>query len=162
MIITLMAWWDESITKETIKRMELSSGGVNSFKQFRERQSVSQSVQSLSCVQLFATPWIEAFQGSLSITKSRSLPKLMSIELVMPSNNLILCCPLLLPPSIHSHQRPWNHIMPSTGFFHRNKSVNPASPQGRLWRLHDVTDLSPIPRGLLLFTCFLEGALESP
>lgn len=45
---------------------------------------------------------------------------------------------------------------------HSNKSVNPASPQGSLWCLHNVTDLSPIPTGLLLFTCFLECALESP
>ena len=58
------------------------------------------SVQSLSCVWLFATPWTAARQASLSITNSRSLLKLMSIESVMPSNNLILCHPLLLPPSI--------------------------------------------------------------
>ena len=47
-------------------------------------------------VQLFVTSWTAAHQASLSITNSRSLPKLMSIELVMPSNHLILCCPLLL------------------------------------------------------------------
>ena len=58
------------------------------------------SVQSLSRVRLFATPWTAAHQASLSITNSRSLFKLMSIKLVMPSNHLILCCPLLLPPSI--------------------------------------------------------------
>ena len=58
------------------------------------------SVQSLSCVQLFATPWTAARQASLSITNSQSLPKLMSIELVMPSNHLILCHPLLLLSSI--------------------------------------------------------------
>ena len=57
-------------------------------------------VQSLSRVQLFATPWIAARQASLSITNSRSLPKLMSIESVMPSNHLILCHPLLLLPPI--------------------------------------------------------------
>ena len=56
------------------------------------------SVQSLSW--LFATPWIAACQASLSITNSRSLPKPMSIELVMPSNHLILCHPLLLVPSV--------------------------------------------------------------
>ena len=55
------------------------------------------SVQLLSCVQLFATPWTAAQQASLYITNSQSLLKLMSIELVMPSNHLILCCPLLLP-----------------------------------------------------------------
>ena len=58
------------------------------------------SVQSLSCVRLFVTPWTAAHQASLSITNSWSLLKLMSIELVMPSNHLILCHALLLPPSI--------------------------------------------------------------
>ena len=58
------------------------------------------SVQSLSHVQLFVTPWTSARQASLSITNSSSLLKLMSIELVMPSNHLIICCPLLLLPSI--------------------------------------------------------------
>ena len=58
------------------------------------------SVQSLGHVRLFATPWTATCQASLSITNSRSLLKLMSIELVMPSNCLVLCCPLLLPPSI--------------------------------------------------------------
>ena len=58
------------------------------------------SLQSLSHVWLFVTPWITACQASLSITNSRSLPKLMSIESVMPSNHLILCRPLLLLPSI--------------------------------------------------------------
>ena len=58
------------------------------------------SVQSLSHVRLFGTPWTAACQASLSITYSQSLLKLMSIELVMPSNHLILCHPLLLLPSI--------------------------------------------------------------
>ena len=58
------------------------------------------SVKSLSHVWLFATPWTAALQASLSITISRRLLKLMSIELVMPSNHLILCHPLLLPPLI--------------------------------------------------------------
>ena len=58
------------------------------------------SVQLLSRVQLFAIPWTAACQASLSITNSRSLPKLMSVESVMPSNHLILCRPLLLLPSI--------------------------------------------------------------
>ena len=66
-------------------------------------RSMLSSVQSLSHVWLFATPWTAARQASLSITNSRSLPKLMSIEFVMTSNHLILCHPLLLPsifPSI--------------------------------------------------------------
>ena len=65
------------------------------------------SIQSLSRVWLFATPWSAGHQASLSITNSRSLLKLTSIKLVMPSNHLILCCPLLLMPS----------IFPSTGSF---------------------------------------------
>ena len=56
--------------------------------------------RSLSCVQLFATPWTAACQASLSITNSQSIPKLMSIDSVMPSNHLIFCHPLLLLPSI--------------------------------------------------------------
>ena len=70
------------------------------------------SVQLLSHVRLLATPWTAARQASLSITNSRSLLKLKSIESVMPSNHLILCCPLLLLPS----------IFPSIGVF-SNESV---------------------------------------
>ena len=58
------------------------------------------SVQSLSCVRLFTTPWTAARQASLSITNSQSLLKFMSIESVMPSNHLIFCLPLLLLLSI--------------------------------------------------------------
>ena len=72
------------------------------------------SAQLLSHVQLFATPWTAACQASLSITNSWSLLRLMSIELVMPSNHLILCRPLLLLPS----------ILPSIRVF-SNKSVLP-------------------------------------
>ena len=61
---------------------------------------MSSSVQSLSRVWLFATPWTAAHQTSLSITSSRSLLKLMSTESVMPSNHLILCHPLPLPSSM--------------------------------------------------------------
>ena len=63
------------------------------------------SIQSLSCVWLFVTPWTAACQASLFITNSWSLLKLMSIESVMPSNHLILCHPLLLPPSIFPNIR---------------------------------------------------------
>ena len=58
------------------------------------------SIQSLSHVRLFATPWTAAHQASLSITNSRNFLKLLSNELVIPFNHLLLCCPLLLPPSI--------------------------------------------------------------
>ena len=63
------------------------------------------SVQSLNHGQLFVTPWIAACQAFLSITNSWNLLKLMSIRLVMPSDHLILCCPLLLPPSIFTSIR---------------------------------------------------------
>ena len=64
----------------------------------RSKLNVLSSVQLLSCVWLFETPWIAAYQASLSITNSKSSSKLMSIESVMPSSHLILCYPLLLPP----------------------------------------------------------------
>ena len=71
------------------------------------------SVQLLSHVRLFATPWAAAHQASLSITSSQSLLKLMSIELVMPSNHLILCCPLILLPSIFHRIRIFsNELVP--------------------------------------------------
>ena len=76
-----------------VSRYLMNIGWMNESVQFS-------SVQSLSRVQLFATPWTTACQPSLSITNSRSLLKLMSIESVMPSNHLILCHPLLLLPSM--------------------------------------------------------------
>ena len=75
-------------------------------------QLLFSSVQSLRCVQLFPTPWTAAHQASMSITNSWSLLKLMSIKLMMPSNHLILCHPLLLPLS----------VLPSIGVF-SNESV---------------------------------------
>ena len=66
---------------------------------------MDQSVQPLSCVQLFASPWTAAYQASLSIINSQSLLKLTSIESVMPSNHLIFCRPLFLPPSIFPNIR---------------------------------------------------------
>ena len=74
--------------------------GVSQCYLHLRQDSILVSVQSLSRVQLFATPWAAACQASLSITNSRSLLKLMPIKSVMPSNHLILCHPLLLPPSI--------------------------------------------------------------
>ena len=71
------------------------------FNLYAEFSSVQfSSVQSLSCVRLFVTPWNAACQASLSITNSQSLLKLMCIESVTPSSHLILCCPLLLLPPI--------------------------------------------------------------
>ena len=85
--------------------------------------SLSQSVLLLSCVRLFATPCTAAFQASLSITNSRNLLKLMSIESVMPSNHLILCRPLLLLPS----------IFPSTRVFSNESVLHIRWPE--YWRL---------------------------
>ena len=88
----------------------LGSEAVRYFLKF------SQSVQSLNHVWLFATPWTAAYQALLSITNSQSLLKLMSTESVMPSNHLILCHPLLLPPSIFPSIRVFSvflkYIMP--------------------------------------------------
>ena len=71
-----------------------------SVKHDHARNTCFSSVQSLSHVWFLGTPWTAVRQASLSITNSRSLLKLMSIELVMPSNHLILCRPLLFPPPV--------------------------------------------------------------
>ena len=70
-----------------------------------DKLTLKRSVQSLSRVRLFEIPWTWAHQTSLSITNSQNLPKLISIELVMSANHLILCCPLLLLPSIFPSTR---------------------------------------------------------
>ena len=72
---------------------------------YSECISSVRSVQLLSHVRLFVTPWTAVCQASLSITNSQSLLRLMSIESVMPSNHLILCHPLLLPPSVFTSIR---------------------------------------------------------
>ena len=104
--------WSPKPTWKFLTEENWSSWGKYPLSALRSKESVAQkwnpegpsvqfsSVQSLSCVWLFATPWTAAHQASLSITNSQSLLKLMSIESVMPSNHLILCHPLLLPPSI--------------------------------------------------------------
>ena len=91
-------------------------------------------VQLLSWVRLFATPWTAAFQASLSFTISRSLLKLMSIELMMPSNHFVLCRPLLLLSSIFPSIRVFmNQIFPSGGQSigaSASASVHPMNIQG--------------------------------
>ena len=83
-------------------------------------QSQFSSFQLPSRVQLLVTPWTAAFQASLSITNSQSLLKLMSVELVMPSSNhLILCCPLLLLPS----------VFPSIRVFSNESVLQPTTSQ---------------------------------
>ena len=83
-------------SKQTLRHSEM----FRNIKYSQEAGKVFSSVQLLSCVQLFETTRTAAHQASLSITNSQSLLKLMSIELVMPSNHLILCHPLPLLPSI--------------------------------------------------------------
>ena len=93
----------EDLTLEYASVWCLGRASRSSSRQWKEDIYVNvliSSVQSLSRVRLFVTPWAAAHQAPLSITNSRSLLKLMSIESVMPSNHLILCCPLLLPLSI--------------------------------------------------------------
>ena len=85
----------------------------------KKKKSEVASVQFLSCIRLFVTPWTATFQASLSITNSESLPKLMSIELVMPSNHLFFCHPLLLLPS----------IFPSISIFSNESALHIRWPQ---------------------------------
>ena len=109
------------------------------------------SVQSLSCVRLFVTPWTAARQASLSITNSRSLHKPMSIESVMPPNHLILCCPLLLLPSIFPSIR----VFSNESVFHNRRpkyqrfSISPSNEYPGLISFRiDWLDLLVIQRPL--------------
>ena len=104
-----------------------------------------QLVQLLSHVQLFATPWTAAHQASLSINNLRSLLRLMSIELMMPSNHLILCCPLLLLPS----------IFPSIRVFSSELALNIMWP--KYWSFSFNISPSNEYSGLILvgFTCLI-------
>ena len=90
--------------KNSDKQPNLSSKGIRKRKtiknQIQQKEGKNKDQFSHNCVRLFATPWTAARQASLSNPNSRSLPKPMSIESVMPSNHLILCCPPLLLPSI--------------------------------------------------------------
>ena len=91
-------------------------------------------VQCLSCVQLFATPWTSAYQVSPSFTIFQSLLKLMTIESLMPSNHLILCCPLLLLPSIFPSTRvfsnEWTLCIRWPNYW--NFSISPSNEYSRL------------------------------
>ena len=89
----LLISWLQSLSTVILETKKIKSATVSTSVKLS-------SVQLLSCVQLFVILWTAAHQASLSITNSQSLPKLMSIESIMPSNNLILCCPLLFLPSI--------------------------------------------------------------
>ena len=115
--------WSIHIKKKKKKQFNFYSSSV----QFS-------SVQSLSCVRLFATPWIAAHQASLSITNSQSLLKLMPIESVMPSNHLILCHPLLLlppiPPSIRVFSNESTLRMRWPKYWSFSFSISPINTQG--------------------------------
>ena len=114
------------------------------------------SVQSLSHVRLFVTPWIAAHQASLSITNSRSPPKPMSIVSVMPSNHLILCRPLLLPP----------YIFPSIRVFSNDLLLRVRWP--KYWSFSFNISLSNEHLGLIslrmdwLDLLAVQGTLKSP
>ena len=99
-------------------------------------QVINDSVQSLSCVRLFATPWIAARKASLSITNSWSLLKLMSIESVMPSSHLILCSPLFLlgpiPPSIRVFSNESALRMRWPKYWSFSFSISPSNEHPRL------------------------------
>ena len=115
------------------------------------------SVQSLSHVRLFATPWTIALQASLSITNSRSLPKPMSIESVMPSNHLILCHPLFLLPS----------ILPSIRVFSKESALRIRWPTPKYWSFSFSISPSNEHSGLISFRMdwldhlAVQGILES-
>ena len=83
-----------------ISTLQMRKWRLEEFEGFLGHSAQFSSVQSLSCVWLFATPWTAACQLSLSVTNSRSLPKRISIRSVMPSKHLILCRPLFLLPSV--------------------------------------------------------------
>ena len=113
------------------------------------------SVQSLSRVSLFVTPWTAAHQASLSITNSRSLLKLMSIKSVMPSNHLILCCPLLLPPLIFPSIRVFSNQSalcigwPKYWSFSFSFGISPSNEYSRLISFRiDQLDLLAVQRTL--------------
>ena len=101
---SLFFFYDEFLSFHFISTFALLATSDFIFLVIAPQFTVS-SVQSLSHVQLFATPWTTAHQASLSITRSQSLLKLISIESEMPSKHLILCLPLLFLPSIFSSIR---------------------------------------------------------
>ena len=120
----------------------ISKEDIQIAKKYMKRYSASlviSSVQWLSCVRLFSTPWITAHQASLSITNSRSSLKLMSIESVMPSSHFILCRPLFLllpiPPSIRVFSNDSTLHMRWPKYWSFSFSISPSS---------DTQDWSPL------------------
>ena len=115
----IISWKIDGETMETVTDFILlgsriiadgdCSHEIKTLASWKKSYEQPSSVQALGRVRLPATPWYAARQASLSITNSRSLPKLMSTESVMPCNHLILCCPLLLLPSIFPNIRVFSH-----------------------------------------------------
>ena len=119
----------------------------------KDRQLTFSSVQLLSCVQLFATPWTAALQAPLSITNFWSLLKLISIEPVRPSNRLILCHPLLLPPSIFPSIRVFSSesflCIRWPKYWSFSFSISPSNEySGLIFFRMDLLDLLPVQRTL--------------
>ena len=115
-----------------------------------ENRQIS-SVQSLSHVQLFGTPWMAARQASLSIAYSQSLLRLMSIELVMPSNHLILCHPLLLLPSIFPSIR----VFQMSQFFASGGQINPKKKKKNQTKKTKPQLIIPSKNTFCIFAFFL-------
>ena len=124
----------------------------NAWQREWQKQSLGlfSSVQSLSHVRFFVTPWTTAGQASLSITNSQSLLKLMSIELVMPFNHLILCHPLFLSPS----------IFPSIRVFSNKSVLHIRWP--KYWSFSFNISSSSEYSGLISFRMDLVGSPCSP
>ena len=119
-------------------------------------QRLHQTIQLLSSVGLFATPWTVARQASLSITNSWSLLKLMSIESVMPSNHLLLCHPLILLPSIF----PASGSFPMSQFFTSGGQSIGVSASTSVLPMN-TQDWSPLGNGLVGFPSSPRDSQES-
>ena len=121
------------------------------------------SIQSLSHVWLFATPWTTAHQASLFITNSQSLLKLMSIESVMPSNHLILCRPLLFLPSVFPSIRVFSNesvlCIRWPKYWSFSFSISPSNEYSRLISLTGLISL--LSKGLSLSSCCPRDSQES-
>ena len=118
--------------------------------------SKKHSVQALSHVQIFASPWIAAHQASLSITNSWNSLKLTSIELVMPSSHLILCHPLFLLPPIPPSIR----VFSNESTLHMSQGYGFSSSHVWMWELD--CEESWVQKNWCFWTVVLEKTLESP
>ena len=151
-------WSSKSCYNSLMNKLRVDS--VSDFKEISKFKIIGifdiqfNSVQSLSHVQLFATPWSSACQASLSITNSRSSLKLMSIESVMPSSHLILCCPLLLlpliPPSIRVFSNESTLHMRWPKYWNFIFSISPSNEHSGLISFRmDWLDLLAVQRTLI-------------